>query len=330
VVNQQNQLLGFRGAHLMGSINHMAPDVEFPPYRDVDMHVIVDGSEWTDDLYYRGINLEYAAVDVARYSTPETVLADAEIASNLAVNSILLDPSGMLTALHSAVARDFARRKWVVARCNFEKRYARDAWEEARAGTAPLQLFHQTGMMVNFLAGLLAVASLEPPTHRRCLIVMGEILKRYSYPEVFEAVLDLWGVSQLDRADVESLLADCAEMFDVATAVTKTPVPFQRKLRPFVRPYIVDGAQVMIDQGYHREAMFWITLFLTVSNAAIQADAAEAERAVYQVRFDRFLGKVGWDQIGDLDARIDRAYSVMDQVFRIADQITEQNPRIVD
>ena len=58
-------------------------------------------------------------------------------------------------------------------------------------------------------------------------------------------------------------------MFDLATAVTKTPVPFQFKLQPSVCPYVVDGAQEMIDEGYWREAMFWIALFTMVAHGAI-------------------------------------------------------------
>ena len=318
------ELPGFVGAHLMGSINHMSADAEFPAYKDVDMHILADGSHQMVDLLHRGLYLECAIGEPERYATPEVVLADPETAPNLAVDSVILDPTGRLSELQQAVARDFAQRRWIVARCNAEKEWAEAAFAEATRQTTSEAAWAQLGWMINFLSGLLACANLTSPTHRRCLIVMGDVLREQGRPDLLEALFDLWGIASLTRREVEACLADCAAMFDLATAVTKTPVPFQFKLQPFVRPYVVDGAQEMIDEGYWREAMFWIALFTMVAHGAIQADAAEADKAASRAMYAEFLSKLGWAEAPDLSARLGRARSVMDEVFAVAGRIVDQ------
>jgi hypothetical protein len=125
---QSERFPGFLGAHLMGGITSMAVSDPFPEYRDVDLHIILKDD--TDipgenaEALYKGLMIEAGFRRKTHYSSPEVVLADPVIASHMAVPSILSDPSGFLTRLHEVVAREYARRKWVLARCEAEKREA--------------------------------------------------------------------------------------------------------------------------------------------------------------------------------------------------------------
>lgn len=320
---------GFCGAHLMGSINQMSSDADFPSYKDVDMHMVADGEGRMVDQLYRGVYLECAVGESDRYATPERILADPEIAPHLAIDSIISDPDKKLADLQRIVARDYAKRPWVVARLDREKEWASSYWEQSRHEDSTGGVWYRLSWMFNFLAGLVAIADLAPPTHRRSLVLMGDILKREGRPDILESVLELWGFAQLTKSDVESLLLDCGKLFDLATEVTKTPVPFQFKLRPFIRPYVVEGAQEMINEGHYREAVYWIALFTTVANSAIQADGKDAQRAWAHSLHDRLLAMTDWLEVSDLDARISRARFLMEDVFAFADDLANRNPQII-
>src|SRR5262249_36536261 len=161
----------------------------------------------------------------------------------------------------------YAQQRWVLARCGYEQQVVMQTLEGLCHTASPPEAVWLLSSMALFLAGLLTEASLRPPTHRRCLVLLRDVLHAAGRRDLHEAVLQLLGWAHLRRAEVEAYLGDCALAFDRAVAVTRTPVPFQFKLKPHVRPYIIAGAQEMIDQGYHREAMFWISGFLMFANS---------------------------------------------------------------
>jgi hypothetical protein len=175
-----------------------------------------------------------------------------------------------------------------------------------------------------YLSGLLAEASLRPPTHRSSIVLMRDVLYAQGLADLHEAVLRLLGVAHLDRPQVEAYLDDCAAAFDCATAVTCTPVMFQFKFQPHVRPYIVEGAREMIEQGCHREAMFWIAGFLVFANAAIQADAPAAERRAFQARIDRLVADLGLRTTADVAARAAAAEDLARAIFGVADELIDR------
>jgi hypothetical protein len=327
VEQQGRQIPGFCGAHLIGGVLSMAPDAPFPAYRDVDFNIVVRDeahTTQTHDLAYNGLILEYSTVSIARYRAPEDVLASPELAANLAVDSILADPYGILAPLHQAVAQQYAHPRWVLARCAYEQQVATQALEGLRHTTSPQEALWLLSSMVLFLAGLLAEASLRPPTHRRSLVLLRDVLHAAGRRDLHEATLQLLGWAHLRRQEVEAYLGDCALAFDRAVAVTRTPVPFQFKLQPHVRPYIIAGAQEMIDQGYHREAMFWIAGFLIFANGALQADAPAAERPYFQAMLDRLAAEARLGTPAAIAARVREAEVLADAIVAVADALAEQ------
>jgi hypothetical protein len=327
VEREGRQIPGFRGAHLMGSILAMAPDTPFPSCRDVDFNIVVDDEMYvtaTHDIAYSGLMLEYSTVSIARYCSAEDVLANPELAANLAVDGILADPHGILAPLHQAVAAQYAQPRWVRARCEYEQQVVVQALEGLRRAATPGEALWFLSNIALFLSGLLAEASLWPPTHRRCLVVLRDVLHAAGRRDLHEATLQLLGWAHLRRQDVEGYLRDCALAFDCAVAVTRTPVPFQVKFQPHIRPYIIDGAQEMIDQGYHREAMFWISGFLLFANAAIQADAPAAEKPDFQASLDRLLTEMGLNGSGDGAARAREAEVLVEAIAAVAHALVEQ------
>ncbi len=122
---------GLRAAHLVGGITTMPDDASFPPYKDVDLHLIFDeGSPMlrTDgpflniiEVEHRGLLLEAGVKPVDDYRSAEAVLANPEFAHHLTVDSLLYDPTGLLRRLQEPVRHEFPRRQWVRARVEHER-----------------------------------------------------------------------------------------------------------------------------------------------------------------------------------------------------------------
>jgi hypothetical protein len=327
---------GFHGAHLMGGIVTMLDDAPFATYRDVDLAIVVpDGCGWRSgrdnvEVPYKELILEVSFHDLGEYRSPQAVLSDPELALCLAVDSILSDSTGMLQELHTAVGKHYARREWVLARCEYEKRGVSEHLEEMRQADLPADVGLHLLFALGYVAGSVAVAHLRQPTHRRCGILMRELLEPLGKSELCEESLRVLGCSQMNRAQVESYLQEGARAFDRAVDVRRTQSPYGFKLQAHVRPYFVQAAQEMIDEGHHREAMGWTYFFHLAANMAIQNDAPDEEKAQFQAAFDRLLDDMGLSTPEDWTSRVEQAKALAEEVFQVTDEVVAQSPGIVD
>jgi hypothetical protein len=321
-----SRLPGFRGAHLMGGVLALPKEATFPAYKDIDFNVVCEGAGETAtyDVAYGGLILEYSVVDAAQYRSADVILANPELACNMAAGGILADPNGMLAPLSREVAAGYADPRWVAARCAYERQVVTQALTGAQYAGTPAEVFWPLSGAILYMSGLLAEASLLPPTHRRCLVLMRDVLREQGREDLHEDVLRMLGFGQLSRQQVEQYLDECAAAFDRAVEVTRTPVPFQFKFQRHVRPYVVDGAREMIEQGCHREAMFWIAGFMMFANTVLQADAPAAERPIFQAGLERLIADLGFRTPEDVAARRAAAREAGEAIFGIADGLIEQ------
>ena len=334
VTCEGSKIPGFSGAYLVGGINAMSSAESFPHYCDVDLHIVLEeggkSSEANLEVSYNGLILECGFKGLDEYSSPEVVLANPHIAPNLVENSVISDPTGQLTEIQKAVADAFAKRQWVTARCAYEKERTLGHLEQLRQVKTTFEATTQLYWVANFLAGLIALASLKTPTHRKALVLMKDLLQRQGHLDLHEKLLELLGYKHLRMAQVDFYLRECAAAFDCAIEVKKTPSFWDMKLRPHVRPYVIEGAQEMMDAGNHREAMFWIEVFLAISIAAIQNDAPDADRLRFQNSLKQMLEDLGRSSSDDWALRYFQACMVKDDIFDVADAIVQRNPDIID
>lgn len=116
-------LPGFCGAHLMGALTSMPKKMPFPAYRDVDLQIVLrEGPrQEPQNIFYKGLLLEYSSFTIERYQSPEIVLADPALAYHLTTDSILSDPFGLLAELQPTIIEAYAQRQWILARCTAAK-----------------------------------------------------------------------------------------------------------------------------------------------------------------------------------------------------------------
>lgn len=256
---------GFRGAFFHGSINDLAGDARLLPSSDVDVMAIFDeppslklGKFWHEDLL---LEVSYLAADDVR--SAEQILGQYHLTHSFRTKSIIIDPSGQLAPIQAAVAQNFAKRKCVSTRC----KQAHDKVLNNLAGLDPTAPFHMQVMAWLFTIGVmthvLLVADLQNPTVSTRYVAAQKLLARIGRLDIHEKLLALQGSDQLSREEVARLMTPLTEVFDAAKVVVKTPIFFATDISDVARPISIDGSWALIEQGFHREAIFWIVATYT-------------------------------------------------------------------
>ena len=344
VAENRDRWPGLCAAHLVGGITAMPDDAPFPTTKDVDVHLIFANDSPAlrpegpfppiIEESFRGLPIEAGIKPESEYASAEAILANPEIAYHLTVDSLLHDPDGWLRGLQDGVRREYPRRRWVCARLDHERRGLAGALElrafaaEAYGASGEAAIL---GYPFTFLTAALFVADLRPPKMGgRMFAHSRAFLAEHGRLDLHDATLEVLGVRHAARERVEALLVEAAAAFDRAVVVRRTPHPFQHKLHAHLRAYFVDCCRGLIADGFHREALAWITPYFCASTGVILADGDAAEQPGFAVRQDGLLRELGMDTPGaraEKAARLDR---LAEQCFAFADEIVAVHPGIVD
>lgn len=323
---------GFRGAHLVGSINHTDPGVPFPTYRDVDIAIVLDSVDYQEieEVYREGYVLECILSGSTRYRSAEEILALPGMACNLEVDSILVDPEGHLTEIHRRVAADFAKRSWVRKRIDAGLESARGALGAIAAARNPIEAVHAHGQVIMHCSEVLTVAHLRPPTHRRSLADLKPLMQSDEERQLYARLLAAFGSSALTEHQTRRFLSQCLEAFDRALLVKRQPVPFEWKLDPCIRDYLEKGTLEMIDEGLHPESLFWIALFFIISTVAIQQDGTPQDKVLYGARMMEFLEALGLDSEAAIARRSQECAALIEGIEAYAERFVAESPILSD
>lgn len=335
---------GFRAAHLVGGITAMPENAAFAVHKDVDVHLIFDddspmlktGGPFPAVLEesFRDVPIEAGLKPVAEYASAEAVLANPEIAFHLTVDSDLYDPDGLLRDLHGGVVAGYARRQWVCARLDHERRGFAGALgmtemvSRAYGAAGEVALL---GYPMTFMTGALQVARLEPPRMGgQTLVRLREALAAHHRLDDYETLLDILGLAAVPPDEIERRLAEGAEAFDLAVRVMCAPHPFGHKLRPHLRDYFVESCRAMIAGGNHREALGWLAPYYVSTAGVILAEGPESAKPRTAARLDAFLRLLGMASADERVARFGRMRAFGTEMFALADQIVGANPGVRD
>ena len=239
-----------------------------------------------------------------RIQSAEAILAVPGMACNLQPNSVLVDPDGLLTHIHQVVAAEFAQRKWVSLRTEDELHGAEISLTAMAEAENPVDLIKAWGDFIMHCSAAITVCHLKPPTHRRTLVNLKALMQSQEEQELYHQILEAFGSTQLSEAEVRLFLDQCLAAFDRAIEVKKQPVPFDWKLDPCIRDYLQKGTLEIIDEGAHRESLFWIALFFLISTLAIHQDGSPEEKPAYTARLINFLRALGLESPEAIKRRV--------------------------
>jgi len=331
VIEHGSSTPGFRGAYTAGSTNWLPDDAALAATSDFDVMVVVENPSSAGHrrkFISRDVLLEVSYLGFDQFQSPDRVLSNYHLAPSLRTAQILLDPSGHLAALSAAVRSGYAQRSWVRKRCAH-------AQNNVLARLRPLSEdspLHDQVIAWLFAAGItthvLLVAGLRNPTVRTRYTAVRELLADYGHLEFYETLLELLGCAQITPGRVEQHLAALASLFDAATEVIKTPFPFASDISPLARPVAIEGSRNMIEDGYHREAMFWIAVTHSRCHQVLHRDAPAASQQTYSQSYRDLLEDLGVSSFAAVRARCQEVDRFLPQVWEMAEAIMGSNPAI--
>lgn len=320
-------LPNFAGAYMWGGITALEPDAPFALWRDVDVVVVLTEGAPEDEgeVFYGGLSIEIIWKNLDEHHDFETALANPSAGPNLAATTILADPTGALTRLQEGVAAAFAQRRWIAARTAAEMGDAEAALKAMHSAATPAERMDSVRGVLGALSGMLAVAQLARPTTRRTLALLGELLEKAGRADLQEQALRVMGSAAMTPGEVRSLLAETVAAVERAAEVYQTWIPYGFALRHHLLPYYRAGALEMIDEGRHREAMYWISC-LDTAYLALANDAPVDEQEIWAQRFANLYASMGLADETGWPERVDLAETLTRAIGSLADEIVELQP----
>ena len=330
IAEEATNLPGFSGAFFHGSINDLPDNATLSASSDLDIMVALSDPPATKlgKFVYQGVLLEASYIALNALQSPEEILAISHMAGSFRSPSIIADPTGQLTKLQAVVARDFAKAHWVRARCeDVQSKILRNL--NALKADDPL---HDQVTSWLFATGLtthmLLVAGLKNPTVRKRYLAARELLEAYHFLGFYDPLLDLLGCVQITEERVNNHLATMTAAFDAATAVVKTPFFFASDISDIGRVISIDGTSEMIEQGNHREAIFWIVATYARCQKILFHDASTEVYERYAVGFWELVAALGINSFADLQHRSEQIQTFLPSLCEVTEEILAANSEI--
>jgi hypothetical protein len=327
---ESDQIPDFFGAFLHGSINWLDDDGALSTSSDVDIMVVVNGqipARKPGKFRYQGLLLEVSIITRKQLGSADSVLGQYRLAGSFHRPSVLGDPTGYLTKLQHEVAVAYAKREWVIRRCQ-------DARENVLHGF-PLHIaepFHDQVIAWLFPAAvtthILLVAGLKNPTVRKRYIAVRSLLSTYGLSSAYRRLLTLLGSENMTRERASGHLVWLTELFDHAAAIITSPHPFAADISSVGRAVAIDGSREMIDDGDHREAVFWMVATASRCMKVLWQDGTDETWDRFEPGFRSLVADLGIRSVSDIERRRTLVEISLPWVWGIAESIIDANPQI--
>lgn len=332
VIEEASKVPGFYGSYYAGSIIWLPDEAILPATSDVDIWVAHTPPNIPDKLgkfIFRDVMLEVSYEPSDKLQSPDSVLGDYHMAGCFRMPSIILDPSGQLTKLQAAVSKDFSKYQWVHKRCEDAMNRILTCLQRVNES----ELFHDqvgTWLFANgVITHVLLVAGLKNPTVRKRYMAARELMAEYGYLDFYETLLSVLGCARMSKDRVAHHLANLTEAFDAAKKVLKTPYRFAADISDIARPVAIDGSRELIENGYHREAIFWILATYCRCQHVLYQDAPVEMQDKFSISYRELVGDLGITSLADLQQRSEQVRELLPRVWEVAEAIMKANPEII-
>jgi len=153
-------------------------------------------------------------------------------------------------------------------------------------------------------------------------------MKNHGKQALHESTLEFLGSQSMARDDVIRHLEDLSNTFDRAVEIVRSPSTGDY-VNKAARPVVIDGSWEMVNDGFHREAMSWISVMRAIFQETILRDAPEEEQMQYVEQYQKLLAELGLHSEDDFQKRAEDGAQLLDEVMQVADQIVETNTKII-
>jgi hypothetical protein len=314
---------GYCGALFHGSVVGRTDHEELPAGSDLDLLVLIDGAMPASGgkRSFAGLLLDVTYLPAAGFASPFEILSRYQLAGSFQPSAIVADPTGALAPLCVAVAGSFADRNWVRRRCED----ARDNVLRHLASSTPGDSWPAQVTSWLFGAGvtnhILLVAGLRNPTVRTRYAAVRALLEELDLLLVHEELLALLGCQHMTRAAAQVHLDVLTPAFDAAVLAKRPSFPFASDISEIGRPVAIDASQHLIDQGLHREAVFWIVATYARCLAVLHSDGQGVVQRQFDPTFNALLADLGIASVDDLERRKTDVAACLPRIWAVSEQI---------
>jgi hypothetical protein len=333
MVEETSTMRGFRGAYVAGSTNWLSDDADLSATSDVDIMVVLaqpSEARVRHKFLYHGVLLEVSRLRQEQFQSPSQILSDYHLAPSFRTTKFMSDPLGFLAPLLAEVARHYAKRHWVRQR----GANARDKLLRFLHSVNSEAAIHDQILACLFAAGItthiLLVAGLKNPTVRTRYQAVRELVTRYGHSEFHETLLNLLGASRISREQAARHLRTLTEVFDAASTAIKSPFPFASDVSDHGRAIAIDGTLELIEQGYHREAMFWVGVTHSRCQKILSLDAPRRLTESVKDSYHELAADLGLSTAPAVSQRCAEIQKLLPQVCNLAETIATANPEVED
>jgi hypothetical protein len=328
----------FAGAFVSGSTAWSAVDAELPATSDVDVVIVTSGKRppgKSGKFRWDGVLIEVSYLTWADLPSGDAVagtyyLAGSFRADSGGIDTILADPTGRLGALRAEVAARFARRPWVRRRCANAEQRITDGLRALDVTAA----WHQQVLGWVFPTGVtthvLLTAGLRNPTVRLRYPAVRALLTGHDRLDHYEELLALLGCADMTRERAEHHLRTMTDAFDTTVGLSRTPFPFSSDITADARPVAVDGSRALIEQGSHREAVFWLVVTYARCLTILAHDAPGTTTARFEAGFRDLVGDLGITSSADIVLRAQQTRDFLPRLRHTAEAIMTDRADVVD
>jgi hypothetical protein len=331
MAEEASRVPGFCCAYTAGSTNWLSDDADLPTTSDVDIMVVLEEPNegvGRRKFHYCNVLFEVSYLWQNQFQSPTRILSDYHLAPSLQSTTTIFDPLGLLAPILVSVSTEYRKRHWVQQRAT----NARDKvlrFLQSVNGEATL---HEQVIRCLFAAGItthiLLVAGLRNPTVRARYRNVRELLVEYGHDEFQETLLNLLGSARISRERVKRHLATLSDVLDAARVAIKTPFPFASDVSDDARAITKDGILKLIEQGYHREAMFWVGIMHSRCQKILWSDAPGLLSQSYKNSFHELAWDLGLPASAAVRQRCVEIERALPQVCSLAQTIARANPEI--
>jgi hypothetical protein len=322
---------GFAGAFVHGSGAALPDDAELPDTSDFDVMVVIDGpmpetklGKFRED----GLLLEISYLSSDDVSSAKQVLGQYHLAGSFRNDGVLADPTGRLTKIQREVSRDFAKRTWVICRCEHARDRVLTGLQTQLTDPFPDQV-NSWLFPCGVLTHILLVAGLKNPTVRTRYLATRELLESYALDAFYPMLISLLGADRLSREETKHHLTALALQFDAAAAIVSPSYPFAADLSETGKAVAIGGSRELIHQGNQQEAIFWMLATATRCQQVFRRDGTPELQERFAPPYRRFLADLGILSTADLALAKIQVQAFVPLVWDVAGIIIEANPEIV-
>jgi len=253
-------------------------------------------------LRVEGVLLEISCLEEGEFAELTHVLSTHYLAYALNAGMILSDPSGMLTYLHEEVRREYAKRQWVGARCEWFYRRIERGVKGYAPGKMPFpQAVNGWAFTTAITCFPILLADLRNCTVRKRYTAARGVLESYGLGEFYPKLLSLLVPAPLGRERLAGHMRELEKTFALACG-TRGPsagYAFRSDISREGAAVAIGGSWELIGSRHPEDAAFWMLVTFARCHIILDMDepGLSAKRLPLLLGFLRELGISGEEDI---------------------------------